>query len=82
MADPEQRWPDNAPGPWFVDLECIVCTACSDAAPDHFRLAASEDHDVVYRQPATPDEEAACEAARLACPVDAIGRVSRLGRTG
>ena len=64
MADPDQRWPDNAPGPWFVDMECIVCTVCSDLAPDHFRLAETEDHDICYRQPATPDEVRQCEEAR------------------
>lgn len=73
MADRELRWPDNAPGAWYVDQECIVCTVCSEIAPNHFRLAASEDHDICFRQPRTDAERDVCEAARAECPVEAIG---------
>lgn len=73
MAEVRDRWPDNAPGPFYVDRECIVCTVCSEIAPDHFRLSETEDHDVCYRQPATRAERERCEAAEAECPVEAIG---------
>lgn len=83
MADPADRWSDNVGGAsviegrrvsFYVDRECILCTVCAELAPDHFRLADSEDHDVCYRQPTTPEELANCEAALAECPVEAIGR--------
>lgn len=73
MARLGDRWPDNAPGRFFVDTGCIVCKVCSELAPDHFRLSEAEDHDVVYAQPHGDEQVAACREALAACPVDAIG---------
>lgn len=82
MARPEHAWHDNVGGSaviggrrvsFYVDRECILCTTCSDLAPDHFRRSDDEDHDVCYRQPRDPDELAACLEAMAACPVEAIG---------
>jgi ferredoxin len=72
MADRTQRWEDNAPGPWYVDKSCILCSLCSDLAPRTFRESESGDHDVVFRQPRTAEEIEAAGQARLQCPVDAI----------
>ena len=83
MAEAEHAWWDNVGGhaviegrrvALYVDRECIVCRVCSELAPAHFRLSASEDHDVCFQQPRTPDELKACEAALEECPVEAIGR--------
>lgn len=76
MASLADRWPDNAPGRFYVDQGCIVCRVCSELAPDHFRLSADEDHDVVYAQPVGEAAVAACRAALAACPVEAIGEVA------
>ncbi len=82
MAAPENAWWDNVGGlsvvdgrsvSFYVDRECIVCRVCSELAPDHFRLADSEDHDVCFRQPQGADELAACLSALEECPVEAIG---------
>ena len=73
MAQLCERWSDNAPGRFYVDTECIVCTVCAELAPEHFRLAEDEDHDVCFRQPVAPEEVAACVAAMAACPAEAIG---------
>ncbi len=73
MADRSARWPDNAEGAFYVDLECILCTVCSELAPENFRLATSEDHDVCYRQPVDEAQLAQCRAAMAECPVEAIG---------
>jgi ferredoxin len=73
MADKLQRWEDNVAGRWYVDKTCILCSLCSDLAPKNFRESKDADHDVVYKQPATDEEFAQSEQAKLQCPVEAIG---------
>lgn len=73
MADKDSIWEDNVPGNWFVDKNCILCSLCGDLAPDNFKEADSGDHDIVYKQPQTPEEVAACQEALDQCPVEAIG---------
>ena len=73
MADPKNRWPDNVPGKFYVDKECILCSVCSDAAPNNFRMSDDEDHDVVYKQPENDEELAQSYEAKENCPVEAIG---------
>ena len=36
MADKDCRLPDNAPGRFYVDDQCIDCDACRETAPDFF----------------------------------------------
>lgn len=72
MADPSQRWPENAAGRFFVDQECIDCDLCRTTAPDNF--ARSEDgFSYVSRQPESPAEVLDCQQALEDCPVEAIG---------
>jgi len=73
MADKTMKWPDNVPGKFYVDEECILCSVCTDAAPDNFKMSDDEDHDVVFKQPENEDEMAACYEAMENCPVEAIG---------
>jgi ferredoxin len=73
MADREKRWPDNVPGTYFVDEQCIDCDACRTEAPDNFTRNDEHGYSYVYKQPSNPDEEAKCKAALEACPVEAIG---------
>ncbi len=73
MADPKNKWPDNVPGKFYVDKECILCSVCSDAAPSNFKMSKDEDHDMVYKQPVSPEELAQCYEAMENCPVEAIG---------
>jgi ferredoxin len=73
MGEKNERYEDNVPGTWYVDKKCILCSVCSEAAPNNFREAQTNDHDVVYKQPETPDEETQCLEALAACPVEAIG---------
>ena len=60
MADRTDQWEDNIGGhirvngkrlSFYVDRECILCSVCSDAAPNNFRMSDDEDHDIVYKQP-------------------------------
>lgn len=73
MADPNEKWEDNAPGAWYVDKNCIVCGLCVDLAPNNFKESDNGDHDYVYKQPETPEEEEQCREAMEQCPVNAIG---------
>jgi ferredoxin len=73
MADSTKKWPDNAPGRYYVDDQCIDCDACRSEAPDHFSRNEKSGFSFLSKQPTTPDEEARCKAAMEACPVEAIG---------
>jgi len=73
MADKTKKWPDNAPGKYFVDEQCIDCDACRVEAPQNFNRNDANGYTFVCKQPSTPEEEAACKSAMEACPVEAIG---------
>ena len=73
MADPNDRVPENSPGAYYVDTNCIDCDVCRDTAPDNFTRSDSNSYSFVYKQPATRAERDLCEEALLACPVEAIG---------
>ena len=73
MADKSTKWPQNVPGPYYVDEDCIDCNLCSEIAPDNFTIEMDEGHDFVFKQPETEEEEALCKEALESCPVEAIG---------
>lgn len=74
MADKSQKQPENASGKWYVDVNCIDCDVCRETAPNNFTQQAQKGYSYVYKQAATPEEEAQCQEALEACPVEAIGR--------
>ena len=57
MADKNDKYPDNVPGKYYVDRECIFCNVCATAAPNNFKISEDGTHDVVYKQPQNEDEE-------------------------
>jgi len=67
------RHPENVPGTYYVDENCVGCGVCIELAPDHFTLHANGWYAHVKRQPETAAERAACESARSECPIEAIG---------
>ena len=82
MPDPNDIWEDNIGGvveigskkvSFYVDMECILCSVCSDAAPANFRMSDEEDHDICYKQPENEEELEQCNEAMENCPVEAIG---------
>lgn len=73
MGDKNDKYEDNVPGKWYVDRKCILCSVCSEAAPSNFKESSSGDHDMVFKQPESPEEETQCVEAMAACPVEAIG---------
>jgi len=73
MADKENKLPENVPGRFYVDDQCIDCDACRETAPKSFRRNDDRGYSYVHHQPG--DEEAAdlCREALEGCPVEAIG---------
>ena len=74
MAQSHHRFPQNAPGPFYVDRECIDCDLCRHHVPEFFSRDDAAAHSFVHRQPSTPEEVSACEEALDACAADAIGK--------
>lgn len=73
MAELEDKLPENAPGRFYVDRNCIDCDVCRDTAPKNFTRENENGYSYVYRQPQTPEESELCEEAMNVCPVEAIG---------
>jgi glyoxylase-like metal-dependent hydrolase (beta-lactamase superfamily II) len=73
VANPAQRHPANAPGPWFVDRSCIDCDVSRQCAP--WMFAEVDGQSVVVRQPVTDEERRDAMRALVACPTASIGVV-------
>lgn len=73
MAEIRDKLPENVHGKFYVDNQCIDCDVCRDTSPKNFTRNDENGYSFVYRQPATPEEQALCEEARDVCPVEAIG---------
>jgi ferredoxin len=73
MADPENRTPENVPGPYYVDETCIDCDICRSTAPTIFRRQDDGGYSYVIRQPVTPEEVALADEALGSCPTESIG---------
>jgi ferredoxin len=82
MADRNDKYEDNVGGiavingkkySFYVDRECILCSVCSDAAPDNFKVSDDDSHDICYKQPENDEALDLCQEAMECCPVEAIG---------
>ncbi|MBI2522137.1 MAG: ferredoxin [Bdellovibrio sp.] len=73
MADKHNRWPENMPGRFYVDEQCIACEACLLEAPRFFTINKVLGYAYVFKQPKTPQEIDECLRACNICPVLAIG---------
>jgi len=73
MAEKADKWPENAPGKFYVDEQCIDCDLCRETAPDVFQRNEDGGYTYVHKQPTTEDEVAAAMEALEGCPVEAIG---------
>jgi ferredoxin len=73
MADATNKYPENVPGKFYVDDQCIDCDLCRETAPANFKRNDDGGHSYVYKQPESPEEEGLCKEAMEGCPVEAIG---------
>ena len=74
LADPKERVPENVPGLYYVDSNCIDCDVCRDTAPENFARSDKNSYSFVYKQPECQEEVAECDEALECCPVEAIGK--------
>jgi ferredoxin len=77
VADIENKLPENVPGRFFVDDQCIDCDACRETAPKYFTRNDDRGYSFLHTQPPADDEDAIelCREALEGCPVEAIGEV-------
>ena len=73
MALISDKLPENAPGKFFVDRQCIDCDVCRDTSPANFRRNDENGYSYVHKQPESEEEFELSEEALNACPVEAIG---------
>jgi ferredoxin len=73
MADKTQKYPDNAPGKFYVDNTCIDCDACRQIAPDNYSRNEEGGYSYLSKQPENDAESQLCQEALEGCPVEAIG---------
>ncbi|MFM8418717.1 MAG: ferredoxin [Verrucomicrobiota bacterium] len=73
MADIANRYPENVPGKFFVDNQCIDCDLCRETAPKNFTRWEEGGYSYVHKQPETKEEVDLCMEALAGCPVEAIG---------
>ena len=73
MANRDDKVPENVPGRYYVDTQCIDCNLCRDMAPNNFAHQEEAGYAYVSRQPNNEDEEGLCGEAKDSCPVEAIG---------
>lgn len=72
MSETRTKYPENVPGIYYVNDECIGCDLCLEIAPKNFRRKEPEGYFYVFKQPETPAEEAHCRESISGCPVGAI----------
>ena len=73
MADVANKYPENVPGKFYVDKQCIDCDLCRETAPNNFQRNEDGGYSYVFKQPENPEEEKLCNDAKDSCPVEAIG---------
>ncbi len=73
MANRLDKVSESAAGKYYVDTQCIDCDVCRVTAPNNFEREENKGYSYVFRQPATPEEDAQCQEAMDCCPVEAIG---------
>jgi glyoxylase-like metal-dependent hydrolase (beta-lactamase superfamily II) len=71
-----ERHPENAPGDWFIDRQCIDCGASRTVAPG--LIAERGGQCVFVRQPQSADDELLAWRARLLCPTASVRSESPL----
>ncbi len=73
MADKNAKQPENVPGPFYVDQNCVPCNDCIHEAPGLLKYNQDESHVYFFKQPETEDEWKQARNAMSVCPVEAIG---------
>ena len=73
MAEKLTKQPENAPGPWYVDVSCTLCRLCLEEAPNLLKYNADETAVHFLKQPDTSEDMDAARRAMDVCPTLTIG---------
>lgn len=73
MSEFVSRHPFNIAGRYYVNAQCTDCDLCRALAPDNFRRDDVLGFSYVFKQPTTPEEGTACDAAVEGCPTEGVG---------
>lgn len=73
MPNSQSKSPANQQGPYYVDTDCIDCSACREIAPRHFGFDENTGLSYVMRQPETAEEKEIMNEAMDQCPTESIG---------
>ena len=73
MAEFIHRLPQNVPGRFYVDDQCLDCDLCRETAPNNFTRVDEHGVSYIFAQPTTPEDVALCLEAADGCCVEAIG---------
>jgi len=65
-----KRHADNAPGDWYIDTDCMDCSAARTVAPG--LIVSRGGQSVFAKQPETPEELMMAWRARLLCPAASV----------
>jgi glyoxylase-like metal-dependent hydrolase (beta-lactamase superfamily II) len=76
MKDKTNRHAENASDEWFINRNCMNCSAARTVAPGLIVLGGGQS--VFARKPETPDELMMAWRARLLCPTAAVRTESRI----
>ena len=66
------RLPQNVPGRFYVDDQCLDCDLCRETAPTVFRRDDEMGVAYIYHQPESEDELSLTAEALQGCPCEAI----------
>ena len=72
-SEKDEKWPENVPGKFYVDEQCIDCDLCRETAPDFFTRNEDGGYSFVHKQPESQEDIDICMEALEGCPVEAIG---------
>jgi ferredoxin len=66
------RLPENAPGKFYVTIDCLDCDLCRETAPTVFGRIDAKGSSYIERQPATGEDLKPVREAIDGCPCEAI----------
>jgi ferredoxin len=72
MNTQPSKHPENVPGIYYVNSECIDCPICDSIASGNFKRDESKGYFYVSKQPQSAEEEDQCFEALASCPTGAI----------
>ncbi len=73
MAVTALKHPENVPGKYYINDDCIDCNLCAEISPEHFVSNPEGGYHIVVTQPSDPHAVELLNEAIESCPTSAIG---------